>query len=48
MNTHTTSIFKDPEVSKDLAYLHEKYVDFPSDKAQNNIVLFVKSTILTV
>ena len=39
---HTTSIFKDPEVSKDLAYLHEKYVVVPADKAQNNIVFVCK------
>ena len=46
INMHTTSIFKYPEVSKDLTYLHEKYVVVPADKAQNNIgVFFVKKTL---
>ena len=45
MKTHTKSIFKDPEVSKDLAYLHEKYVVVPADKAQNNIVFVCKKAL---
>jgi len=42
MNTHATSIFKDPDVAKTLSTIHDKYVVVPADKAQNNIVFICK------
>jgi hypothetical protein len=38
MSTHSTSIFKDPNVAKHLSLLHHKYVIVFADKAPNNIV----------
>ena len=43
MSTHATSIFKDPNVAKNLSHLHNKYVVVPADKAPNNIVFICKS-----
>ena len=38
MSTHSTSIFKDPNVPKYLSLLHNKYVIVSADKVPNNIV----------
>ena len=43
MSTRSTSIFKDPNVSKHLSLLHDKYVIVSADKALNNIVFVFKS-----
>ena len=43
MSTHATSVFKDPNVAKNLSHLHNKYVVVPADKAPNNIVFICKS-----
>ena len=43
MRTRSTSIFKDPNVAKQLSPLHNKYVIFSVDKAPNNIVFVSKS-----
>ena len=37
------SIFKDPNVAKDLSHLHDKYVVVPADKAPTNIIFVCKS-----
>lgn len=41
MNTHITLIFKDPNVAKQLSYLHEMYVVVPADKVPIDIVFCV-------
>jgi hypothetical protein len=41
MSTHSTSIFKDPNVAKHLPLLHDKYVIVSADKTPFNIVLCV-------
>jgi hypothetical protein len=38
MSSHSTSIFKDPNVAKHLYLLHDKYVIVSDEKAPNNIV----------
>lgn len=38
IKTHSTSIFKYPNVAKDLSYLPIKYVTALADKAPNNMV----------
>ena len=36
---NATSVFKDPDVTKTVSTLYDKYVVIPADKAQNCIVL---------
>ena len=43
MSTRSTSIFKDPNVTKHLSLLHDKCVIVSADKAPNNIVFVCKS-----
>ena len=43
MSTRSTSIFKDPNVSKHLFLLHDKYDLVSADKAPNIIVFVCKS-----
>jgi hypothetical protein len=43
VSTHSTSIFKDPNVAKHLSLLHHKYVIVFADKAPNNNVCVCKS-----
>ena len=43
MSTRSTSIFKDPNVAKNLFFLHDKYVIDSVDKAPNIIVFVCKS-----
>jgi hypothetical protein len=43
MNTHKTSICKDPNGAKHLSHLHDRYVVVPADKAPNNIDFVCKS-----
>ena len=43
MSSHSTSIFKDPNVAKHLSLLHDKYVIVFDEKAPNNIVCVCKS-----
>ena len=38
MSTHCQSVFDIPNVTAELADLHDKYVVIPADKASNNIV----------
>ena len=42
MSTKYNSIFKDPNVSAELADLHDQFVLTPADKASNNIVFVCK------
>ena len=42
INTKPKSIFRDPDVTKALAFLHDQYVPVPADKASNNIVFVCK------
>lgn len=37
MNTYATFILKEPNVTKHMSYLHDKYVVVFKDKVQNNI-----------
>ena len=43
MSTPSTSILKDPTVTKHLFHLHDKYVVVPTDKVLNTIVCVCKS-----
>lgn len=43
MNTHAMSILKDTKFAKNLSYLHDKHVFFPTYIGQNNIILVCKS-----
>ena len=40
MNTHTCSIFKDPNISNHLTYYHEECVVAPADKTPYNILQY--------
>ena len=42
MKTNIPCVFKDPEVTKCLKSLHDKYVIVPTDKAPNNFVFVCK------
>ena len=42
MSTKVQSPFHDPNVTKCLSTLHDKYVIVPADKASNNIVFVCK------
>ena len=42
-NTRFESIFRDPDVAKELSSLHENFILVPADKASNNIVFVCKS-----
>ena len=37
MSANAISVFKDPDVANTLSTIHDKYVDVPADKTQNNI-----------
>ena len=43
ISSRCTSIFKDPNVAKQLFFLHDKYVIVSADKAHSNIVCVCKS-----
>lgn len=45
MNTYATFILKEPNVTKHMSYLHDKYVVVFKDKVQNNISVCVKSML---
>ena len=42
MNVNVTSVFQDPDVTKTLSTIDDKYVVGQADKAKNNIVLSAK------
>ena len=43
MSTKGSNVLKNPEVTKTLSTLHNKYVVVPADKASNNIVCVCKN-----
>lgn len=43
VRTRFESVFRDPDVAKELSLLHENYVIVPADKASNNWVFVCKS-----
>lgn len=43
VSTHTKSIFKDPNVTKHLSFLHNKYGIVPADNAPNNAIFVCRS-----
>ena len=43
VNTRHKSIFRDPDVAKELADLHEKFIIVPADKAANNFTFVCKT-----
>jgi len=43
LNTHSISIFKDPNVAKHLSLLHDTYVIVSADKSPYNVVRVCKS-----
>ena len=43
INIHATSIFKDPNVTKHVSYLHEKYIVVSVDKSINKIFFVCKT-----
>lgn len=42
-STRTTSLFIDPNIVRQLSFLHDEYVFVPADRAPNNIVCLCKS-----
>ena len=48
MNTKPSKVLDKPEIKRQLAELHDKYVIVPADKASNTLFLSVNITMLTV
>ena len=48
MKANATLVFKDPDVTKTLSALHDKYVVVPEDKAQKNIVFVCKTFFIII
>ena len=46
MCTRSASIFKDPQVNKELSEIQDQFVLVPADKACNNIVFVCKKNII--
>ena len=47
VNTRSESIFRDPDVARELSRLHENFVIVPADKASSSISLFARDTTST-
>ena len=47
VNTRSESIFRDPDVIRELSRLHENFVIVHADKASNNYTFFARDTTST-
>ena len=47
-NTRSESIFRDPDVVRDLSRLHENFVIVPADKASNNYTFVCKRHFVNI